>query len=120
MRKFTSRTLVAVVAALSLAWGVPVVAGASPGNSGNSSLSASSRNYRQELRAYREAVAQIQANFQAAVNAAHSAYQIALATATTSSQRSAALQTMEAAIIEAAAVRSAALVALGNPPSRSS
>lgn len=75
-------------------------------------------NYSQSLRAYNTEVAAIANTFRQAVTNARSAYRQALRQATTSSQRSSALQTMEAAIIEAAAKRSAALVALGNPPPR--
>jgi hypothetical protein len=114
MKKFPSRVLAGTVVALALGVGAPVVAAASPGGS---STNAAPHGYRQELRAYRQAIAQIQANFQAAVSAARGAYRSALASATTAAQRSAALQTMDAAIIQAAAVRSAALTALGNPPS---
>ncbi len=111
MRKFVSRTLSASLAVLALGLSAPVVAAADSGGA-----SATQRTYRQELRAYHQAIVQIQENFQAAVNAARGAYRNALTSATTAAERSAALQAMDAAIIQAAAVRSAALTALGNPP----
>lgn len=72
--------------------------------------------YKCELRVYRQATAQIDGAFRSAVALARAQYQRALLAATSSSQRSAALQLMEAAVIQAATVRSAALTALGPAP----
>ncbi len=72
--------------------------------------------YQKQLNAYRASRNAIEATFRASVQTARSDYQKAILTATTAAQRSAAEQTKVTAIINAAAVRSAALVSLGNAP----
>lgn len=74
------------------------------------------KTYHQELAAYKAERAAIETTFRMSVATARSNYQHALAGATTSAERSTIQQTMETAIIQAAATRSAALVALGSPP----
>lgn len=72
--------------------------------------------YECELRDYRQAVAQIDDSFRQAVTQARIQFRHSIRAARSAAQRSAALQTMQAAIIQAATVRSAALVTLGPPP----
>jgi hypothetical protein len=70
------------------------------------------------MEAYLASRQAIQMAFHAAVSSARATYFSALTKTTSSAQRSAARQAMETAIIQAAAARSAALTALGNPPIR--
>jgi hypothetical protein len=72
--------------------------------------------YRCELAIYQQADDQIDAAFRSAVTQARSQYHRSLAGATSNSERSAALQVMQAAVIQAATVRAAALTALGPQP----
>ena len=72
--------------------------------------------YECELKVYRQAAAQIDAAFRQAVTQARVQFRHSTRGAHSAAQRSAALQVMQAAIIEAATVRSAALVTLGPPP----
>ncbi len=76
--------------------------------------------YRQVLAAYVAARKAIAETFKNAVNAAKSAYVTALAAATTGAERSTARAAYSLAIAQAAAARSSALIALGNPPVRPS
>ena len=74
------------------------------------------KTYQKQLTAYRASRSAIEATFRASIQTARSNYQKSLLSATTSAQRSAAEQSKVTAIIEAAAIRSSALVALGNAP----
>lgn len=103
-----------LVAAIALAVPAIASAGSGPGTSVNQ------RTYRHELQIYKASRGAIEAAFSAAVKQARSLYNKTLTSATTSAERSAALRTMETAIIDAAATRSSALITLGNPPTRPS
>lgn len=72
--------------------------------------------YQCELAIYQQADAQIDAAFSSAVAQARSQYRHSLEGATSNSERSAALQVVQAAIIQAATVRAAALTTLGPQP----
>ncbi|HQU26227.1 MAG TPA: hypothetical protein PLS29_04260 [Acidimicrobiales bacterium] len=72
--------------------------------------------YECEVKIYRQAAAQIDAAFRQAVAQARAQFRHSIRAARSAAQRSAALQVMQAAIIQAATVRSAALVTLGPPP----
>jgi hypothetical protein len=81
-------------------------------------LANSPKTYRQAHAAYvaaREVIAQ---NFKNAVDAAQAAFVASRASATTGAQRSTARAAYALAIAQAAAARSAALISLGNPPTR--
>jgi hypothetical protein len=95
-----------------LALTTPVLASA--GSSGPGTTS--SKGSKAAEAAYLAARHTIQVEFRAAVTQARTTYQSALAVATTSAQRSAARQVFEAAIIQAATNRSAALTLLGPDP----
>ncbi len=69
-----------------------------------------------ELKDYHQAAAQIDAAFRQAVAQARAQFHHSIRAARSAAQRSAALQAMQSAIIQAATVRSAALVTLGPPP----
>ncbi len=114
MKRFSWRGLAAVGLVAAIAFAVPAIAsaGSGPGSS------TSQRTFRHELQVYRASRDAIEQAFTNAVKQARSLYYKTLATATTSAERSAALQTMETAIIDAAATRSAALITLGNPPTK--
>jgi len=111
MKKVAPRVLLALglVAALGLALPVAASAGSGP-------TPAQQHTYYQELRQYQKSRNAIDATFQAAVQLAREAYFQATGSATTFAERSVARQVMEAAIIQAAALRSQALISLGNPP----
>jgi len=115
MRKFTSRGLIALGIVATLGLSTPALASAGPAGQGP----APSKTTHQGDAAYLAAHRAIQKAFHAAVAAAHASYQSALAAATTSSQRNTARQVYEAAIIQAAATRSAALTVLGPEPVKS-
>ena len=112
MKKFSFRGIVAVGVVGLLAIATPVFASA--GNAPSSSTT--QKSYHKAIVAYRDSRYAIQLSFQSAVNAARSTYIAALASAVTSAERASAQQVLEAAIIQAAATRSAALTALGKPP----
>jgi hypothetical protein len=118
MKKLASRWLVSLGLVVSVALGTAVTAvSASAGNAPiQGPVATSLKLYRQELAAYNAQRTQIEANFRASVALAKSNFSKSLASATTSAERSAAQQTEVTAIIDAAATRSAALIALGNPP----
>ena len=120
MKQFAVRGLAALVlvttlgltsAAAASAGGIGVTVGSNSGHG-----SSAEKTYRQELASYKASRAAIEATFRASIASARATYQKTLATATTSAERSAAQQAMEYAIVEAASVRSTALVSLGNPP----
>ena len=115
MRKFTSRGLIALGIVATVGLSTPVLASAGTQQNG----SAPSRTFHQDESAYRASRRAIQNTFRSAVNQAHATYEYVLAHATSSAQRSAARQTYVAAIIQAAATRSAALIALGTAPEKS-
>ncbi|MGA7834216.1 MAG: hypothetical protein WCA31_03325 [Acidimicrobiales bacterium] len=120
MKKLVSRGLVSLglVASLGLGTALTASAGSVGGIAPTSGPVASTlKAYRQELKAYNAERLAIEANFRASIALAKSTYEKALSSATTSAERSAAEQTREYAVIEAAATRSTALVQLGNPPS---
>lgn len=114
MRKLTSRGLIALGFVATVGLSTPVLASAGTQQNG----SAPSRTFHQDESAYRASRRAIQITFRSAVNQAHATYEYVLAQATTSAQRSAARQTYVAAIIQAAATRSAALIALGTAPKK--
>ena len=113
MRKLASRGIIALGIVATLGLATPVLASAGSGDQ-------SSKGSHQSNTAYLAARHTIDVNFRASVTQAHTTYVTALATATTSSQRSVAHQIYEAAIIQAAATRSSALMALGPEPSSGS
>ena len=116
MTKFSSRGLVALGMVGLLAVATPVLASA-----GSAPVTpAQQRSYHKAIVAYRDSRYAIQLSFQSAVNAAKSSLASALALATTSAERSTAQQISDAAIIQAASTRSAALTALGKVPVRPS
>ena len=90
--------------------------GPSPSDTRGDSQSPAEALYECELKDYRQATAQIDAAFRQAVTQARAQFRHSIRAAHSAAQRSAALQAMEAAIIQAATVRSAALVTLGPPP----
>lgn len=116
MKKFPWR----VVATLSLVASMAVVTGVVSSASGapRASNAAAQKSYQQLLNTYDQAKEAIQRVFRTAVKTAHVIYANALVVATTSAERSTARQQFETAIIEAASVRSNALTALGNPPTK--
>jgi hypothetical protein len=99
--------------ALALGLSTPAIAFA-----GSRTGSTSQKTFHQEMQAYNASRQAIQMTFQSAVSSARATYFSALTKTTSSAQRSAARQAMETAIIQAAAARSAALTALGNPPDK--
>jgi Zn-dependent alcohol dehydrogenase len=113
MKKFVFRGV--VVLSLVGALGFAAVGTASAGSTSHRT-SITLKTYRLELASYRAARAAIESTFRKSVAAAQSNYQQALAIAISAAERSAARQTMQAAIIQAASVRSASLVTLGAPP----
>jgi hypothetical protein len=115
MKKLSGRSIVAVAMVAGLFLATPLAASAGSDRSKTSS----SRTYHQEVIAYRESRYAIQLAFQSAVTTARANYLQSLSIATTSAQRSAALQAFTAATIQAASARSAALTTLGAPPVRS-
>lgn len=116
MRKLASRGLIALGIAATLGLSTPVLASAGSSTQGPSA----SKGTHQADAAYLATRHAIQVDFRSAVNQARTAYHSALATSTTSAQRSAARQVFEAAIIQAATTRSAALTELGPEPTKSS
>ncbi|HTT59220.1 MAG TPA: hypothetical protein VMF33_04165 [Acidimicrobiales bacterium] len=112
MKKFVVRGV--VVLSLVGALGFAAVGTASAGSTHRTSVTL--KTYRLELASYRAARAAIESTFRKAVAAAQATYQESLASADSAAQRSAAQQVMQAAIIQAASVRSASLVTLGAPP----
>lgn len=90
--------------------------GPRPNDTRGDSQSPAETLYECELKDYRQATAQIDAAFRQAVTQARAQFRHSIRSAHSAAQRSAALQVMQAAIIQAATVRSAALVTLGPPP----
>ncbi len=88
----------------------------SPHDATGDGQSPAERLFRCELKDYRQAVAQIDGAFRQAVAQARTQFRRSIRAAHSAAQRSAALQAMQTAIIQAATVRSAALVTLGPPP----
>lgn len=115
MKKFVARGVVALGLAASLGMSTAVLASAG-GLPSVPPVTSALKTYHQELATYRATLATIEATFRASVAAAESAYEKALASATTSAERSVAHQNKVTAIIKAAETRTAALIALGNPP----
>jgi hypothetical protein len=113
MKRFTSRSLIALGVVLALGLSTPAVAFA-----GSRSGSTSQKSFHQEKAAYNASRRAIQLTFRSAVSSARTIYFSALTQTTSSAQRSAARQAMETAITQAAAARSVALTALGNPPDK--
>jgi Zn-dependent alcohol dehydrogenase len=113
MKKFVVRG--AVVLSLVGALGFAAVGPAGAGSASHRTP-VTLKTYRLELASYRAARAAIESTFRKAVAAAQSNYQESLDNAINAAQRSTAQQVMQAAIIEAASVRSASLVTLGAPP----
>jgi hypothetical protein len=129
MKKFTTRSLLAFGIVATLGLSTPIAASAGVVNRTSDSSqrtygdiphkspgTGANKTYRQELAAYNASRLAIENAFHLAVSNARVAFSSALATATTSAQRSAARQVMLAAVIQAAATRSSALAALGSPP----
>lgn len=113
MRKLASRGVIALGIVITLGLTTPVLASA--GSSDNQG-SSTSKGFHQGNAAYLAARHTIQVDFRTAVKQALTTYESTLATSTTSAQRSAARQVYEAAIIQAATTRSAALTVLGPEP----
>lgn len=88
----------------------------SPHDATGNGPSPAERLFKCELKDYRQAVAQIDGAFRQAVAQARTQFRRSIRAAHSAAQRSAALQAMQTAIIQAATVRSAALVTLGPPP----
>ena len=88
MKRFSWRGLVALGLVAAIALAVPAIAsaGSGPGTSVNQ------RTYRHELQIYKASRGAIEAAFSAAVKQARSLYNKTLTSATTSAERSAALQ----------------------------
>lgn len=101
---------------LVLVGGLGLAAAGAASAGGTSHGPVSERTYRVELASYRAARRAIETTFRTAVATAQSNYRQAIAAATTSAERSAAQQTLNAAIVQAAEVRSASLTALGAAP----
>jgi hypothetical protein len=121
MKQFVVRSLVSLGMVTSLGLGMSAVASAGGAPSGGSTTttgaaSSALKTYQKQLTAYRASRNAIEATFRASVQTARSNYQKSLLTATTSAQRSAAQQFKVTAIIDAAAARSSALIALGDAP----
>jgi hypothetical protein len=116
MKQFVVRGMVTLGLVTSLGLGVSAVASAGGTPSRGTTTASSFRTYQKQLATYRANRNAIEATFRSSIQAAHSIYQQALSTATTSAQRSAAEQTEVTAVINAASARSSALVALGNAP----
>ncbi|MHB8380255.1 MAG: hypothetical protein ACYDB2_10135 [Acidimicrobiales bacterium] len=112
MKKFASRGLTALGIVMTLGLSTPVLASAGSSNNQGSS----SRGTHQADAAYFAARHTIQVNFRTAIKQARATYENTLETSTSSAQRSAARQVYEAAIIQAATTRSAALTTLGPEP----
>jgi hypothetical protein len=115
MKQFVARGVVALGLVTSLGLGMSAVASAG-GTPSRSATAAALKTYERQLTAYKASRNAIEATFRASVQTARSTYQLALSTATTSAQRSAAEQTEVTAVINAASARSLALTALGNAP----
>ncbi|HUY17330.1 MAG TPA: hypothetical protein VMV11_07190 [Acidimicrobiales bacterium] len=113
MRKLASRGFIALGMVITLGLCTPVLASA--GSSGNQG-SSTSKGLHTGVAAYLATRHTIQVDFRSAIDQARTTYESTLATSTSSAQRSAARQVYEAAIIEAATARSAALTALGPEP----
>jgi hypothetical protein len=113
MRKLVSRGIIALGIVATLGLSAPVLASA--GSTGQGSTTTSKGTHETDAQ-YLAARHTIQVDFRNSVNLAKLTYQNSLAVATTSAQRSAARQVYEAAIIQAATTRSAALTALGPEP----
>ncbi len=113
MKKFVVRGV--VVLSLVGALGFAAVGSAGAGSVAHRTT-ITLKTYRLELASYRAARAVIESTFRKSVASAQSNYQQALAHATNAAERSAAQQTMQQAIIQAASVRSASLVTLGPAP----
>lgn len=119
MKKLAARGLVVLGLATSLGFSTVTLASAGglPGVPPvTGSVTSALKAYHQQLAAYRASLLAIESTFRASVAQAESTYQKALAVATTSAERSVAHQNKVTAIIKAAETRTAALVALGNPP----
>ncbi|HEV3187928.1 MAG TPA: hypothetical protein VGZ04_07755 [Acidimicrobiales bacterium] len=115
MRKLASRGIIALGIVATLGLSAPVLASAgSPGQG-----SSTSKGSHESDAVYLATLHTIQVDFRTTVAQAKLTYQSSLAIATTSAQRSAARQVYEAAIIQAATTRSAALTALGPEPGSS-
>jgi hypothetical protein len=122
MKQFVVRSVVTlgIVASLGLGMSAVASAGGGPPSGGvtttTGATSSTLKSYQKQLTAYRASRNAIEATFRASVQTARSTYEKSLVTATTSAQRSAAQQFKVTAIIDAAAARSSALIALGNAP----
>jgi hypothetical protein len=113
MKRFTSRSLIALGVVVALGLSTPAIAFAGSGPN-----SSSQKAFNQELATYRSSRQAIQSTFQSAVSTARATYFGSRAQTTSSAQRSAARQALETAIIQAAAARSSALITLGNRPQK--
>jgi Skp family chaperone for outer membrane proteins len=116
MKKFVVRSALALSMVGALGLATAGVASAGKATTHSSRATVSRHTYREEMASYRASRQAIEATFRAAVASARSNYLQAIESATTSAERSAAQQAMQAAIIQAAGVRSASLVTLGAPP----
>jgi hypothetical protein len=116
MKKFSSQGLVALGVVVALGLATPVLASAGTNYSGQTQNKTLQHQTSNQSDIYREKREAIESAFHSAVKAARLAYTLAIAEATSSAERNAALQTMESTIIQAAATRSAALTALGPAP----
>ena len=112
MREWASRGIIALGIVATLGLSAPVLASAGSPRQ----VSSTSKGIHESDALYLAARHTIQVDFRNNVKQAKMTYQSSLAIATTSAQRSAARQVYEAAIIQAAATRSAALTALGPEP----
>jgi hypothetical protein len=125
MKNFTARSLLVlgIVATLGLTTPILASAGSNAGvgsTSNKNSGSNANKTYREQVAAYNASRQAIENGFHLAVSTARVTLYTALATANSSAQRSADRQAMQAAIIQAAAARSAALTTLGSRPVKTS
>ena len=117
MKNRLLRSVSALVLAMTIAASIPAVSyGAA--KSGTTTINSSLKTYRIALRAYFEARVSIADAYKSAVQSAKSVCAAALSVATTTAERSAARAALQLAIVQATAVRQAALTQLGNPPTR--
>jgi len=104
---------------MTIAASIPAVSyGAAKSGTTTTTINSSLKTYRIALRAYFEARVSIADAYKSAVQSAKSVCAAALSVATTTAERSAARAALQLAIVQATAVRQAALTQLGNPPTR--
>jgi hypothetical protein len=123
MKRFASKSLVAVALVGAMGVSVPAVAMADS-TTGSTSVSASVsaatsawHSFHLAWKAYGDELRSINLTYRASVQSSRSAYLIARSTATTPAERQAALAALEAALAADTNARVAAITAAGDPPS---